>query len=93
MTTVWETLCRYFPAIHQAPINAGGINALVNSLSNSFLLDFSLNLVFSRFALAFKATVSLNSHINILLLHYIDTPDQTGPPKHLQNRTIQRVPN
>ncbi|GAQ40909.1 similar to An03g03340 [Aspergillus niger] len=56
MTTVWETLCRYFPAIHQARMGAGGINALVNSLSNSFLLNFSLNLVFSRFALAFKAT-------------------------------------
>ncbi|GLB20017.1 hypothetical protein AtubIFM61612_009943 [Aspergillus tubingensis] len=28
MTTVWETLCRYFPAIHQARMGAGGINAL-----------------------------------------------------------------
>lgn len=68
MTTVWETLCRYFPAIHQARMGAGGINALVNSLSNSFLIDLPTNLVFSRFALAFKATVSLKSYIIIIII-------------------------
>ncbi|RAH63327.1 hypothetical protein BO85DRAFT_483182 [Aspergillus piperis CBS 112811] len=94
MTTVWETLCRYFPAIHRARMGAGGINALVNSLSNSFLIDLPTNLVFSRFALAFKATDRPNIYktvrfracpTSLLIPDEIEFKRATAPdPEHLE---------
>ncbi|GFN12271.1 uncharacterized protein AtWU_02068 [Aspergillus tubingensis] len=94
MTTVWETLCRYFPAIHQARMGAGGINALVNSLSNSFLIHLPTNLVFSRFALAFKATDRPNVYktvrfsacpTSLLIPDEIELKSVAAPgPEHLE---------
>ncbi|GKZ35118.1 hypothetical protein AbraIFM66950_005668 [Aspergillus brasiliensis] len=66
MTTLWDTLCRYFPAVHEARIKAGSINALVNSLSNSLSMQCRASQALSLFGFTLKATDRPNVYKTVL---------------------------